>query len=273
MNALRSALLALLGCAGCAGTPTGTATPTGPSPSQASGFETAASNARAQTALEALRARLERGEPEALSLAGVTLTPASGARELTGEPSPDERVGAARIVLHVADVAALLVESSCGNVTLATVRWDGERWVPATHLLLVAGMHPGRCAQTSARAEPVALTSDVRRELAVVVVSQDVTGGSVRGPFLSVYQPTPQGELTALLAEAPFGAMDDVTGATTIGEFSVIEDVPPPRALFISIHPGRPGPGGAPAQEIVRRRYVLRGGHLVLADQTVEPVE
>jgi hypothetical protein len=106
-----------------------------------------------------------------------------------------------------------------------------------------------------------------------VVVSQDATGSEVVGPFLSVYQLGDAGRLATLLANAPFGAMDDETGATTLGEFLVVDDIPAPRDLHVSIRPGRPGPGGAPVAEIVHRRYALRGGRLELVEERSEAAE
>jgi hypothetical protein len=119
----------------------------------------------------------------------------------------------------------------------------------------------------------MALSGDTPREIVVVVASQDATGESLRGPFLSVYQVRPGGRIATLLADAPFGAMDDATGATTLGEYTVIPDVPAPRDLHVAIRPGRPGPGGPAPTEIVRRRYVLRGAHLELASETTELAE
>ena len=100
-----------------------------------------------------------------------------------------------------------------------------------------------------------------------------VTGASVTGPYLSVYQLVHGARLATLLSNAAFGSMDDETGATTHGEFLVVDDVPAPRDLHVSISPGRPGPGGAPPAEIVRRRYTLRGGRLELAEERREEAD
>lgn len=223
-------------------------------------------------ALEALRTAVEASEPAALSTVGITLARAEGAQELTGEPAPDERISAAQVVQRQVDDAVLLIQTSCGNVTLSAVHWNGGRWRPGERVALVEGMQPGRCGQTTVRAEAIALSSDVRREIVTALTSQDATGASVRGPLLSVYRLGAGGTLVPLLAEAPFGSVDDATGATTVGEYSVVESAPPPRMLYVSIRPGRPGPGGAPANQIVRRRYALRGDRLELVDETTEPL-
>lgn len=223
--------------------------------------------------LEALRMRVAEGDAAALRAVGVSLEPAGGAREMTGEAASDERIARAEVIGRADDSAAMLVVTSCGNVTLSTLRWERERWTSAEHVPLVRELHPGRCGQTEARAEAVALSSDARREIVVVIGTQDATGESVRGPFLSVYQLRAGGVLGALLRDAPFGGTDDETGASTTAEYYVVEDVPPPRDLHVAIRPGHLGPGGAPPSQIVHRRYVLRGARLVIAQESTEPVE
>ena len=225
------------------------------------------------SALEQLRARMAAGDARALSAAHVVLDAASGAREMTGDEAVDDRVSSATLVTRVGDSAALLVITVCGNATLASVRWEASRWIAGERVELVGDMRPGRCGQTTVRAESLPLASDVRSEIAAVVTAQDATGESLRGPFLSVFQLQTHGALRVLLADAPFGAMDDVTGATTTGNYLVVEDVPAPRDLYVAIRPGRPGPGGAPVNEIVRRRYAIRGARLEMIQQTSEAAE
>ena len=226
-----------------------------------------------QGALETLRASMAAGDPAALAVLAVALVPAAGAREMTGELALDERVDRATIVTRSPDGAAVLLVTTCGNATLGTLGWDGSAWRESAHTALIGGMRPGRCAQTTVRAESMALTSDARREVAVVFVSQDATGESVRGPFLSVFHLGDAAALATMLTEAAFGSVDDETGATTQGEYAVIEDVPPPRDLHIAIRPGSRGPGGAPLAEINRRRYALRGARLEMVQQTTERAE
>jgi hypothetical protein len=204
---------------------------------------------------------------------GVSVERANGAQELTGEAAADEHIAAVTVVARAGDTAALLVTTTCGNATLASLRWTAGAWRSGQHLPLVSGMRPGRCGQTETHAEAVALSSDARDELVVTYGGQDATGDSVIGPFLSVYQLAGQGVLRPLLQGEPFGGTDDATGATRQAQYYVIADVPPPRELHVAERPGRLGPGGAPVQEIVRRRYALRGDHLVLIQRTAEPVE
>ena len=223
--------------------------------------------------LEDLRAHMAAGDAHALAFADITLAGADGAHEMTGEAAADERVERAVVVGHPDDEAALLVVTTCGNATLVSGHWDGQHWQPVNRVPLMRDLHPGRCGTTTVRAEPLRLSSDVAREVAVVVVSQDATGESVQGPFLSVFQLAGDGRIGTLMSHVPFGSMDDETGATTQGEFLVVDDVPAPRDLHVSIRPGRPGPGGAPVQEIVRRRYALRGPHLELVEEHSEEAQ
>jgi hypothetical protein len=224
-------------------------------------------------ALDDLRARMAAGDPNALTLVGVRLWPAEGARDITGDIAPDERVERAVIVSHPDEDAAVVVVTTCGNASLGALHWDGAQWRAGARIPIVQDLRPGRCGETTIRAQAIRLSSDAPREVAVALVSQDATGESVTGPFLSVYQLVHGGRLATLLANAAFGSMDDETGATTHGEFLVVDDVPAPRDLHVSISPGRPGPGGAPAAEIVRRRYTLRGGRLELAEEHREEAD
>ncbi len=64
--------------------------------------------------------------------------------------------------------------------------------------------------------------------------------------------------------------MDDATGATTTGAYLVVDDIPAPRDLNVTIRPGHPGPGGPPAAQVTRRRYGLRNGRLELIEETSE---
>jgi hypothetical protein len=156
----RSLVLAWLLCAACgARSAASRPAPGGTSGGEATArFRAVSSAAAAQTALDALRAQVEAGDRAALAAVGVALAEAGGAHEMTGEAAQDERIASARVVGQQGDAAALLVSTSCGNAVLASVRWDGTRWQHAQHLPLVEGMRPGRCAQTSARAEALALT-------------------------------------------------------------------------------------------------------------------
>ncbi len=265
---LRAAGLSLsLGLLACASPPRTSTAPAGHAVLSSRASRSPADALRADGALEDLRAHMAAGDRRALALVAVSLASADGAREMTGEVAADERVDRALVVNHEGDAATLLVTTTCGNCALASERWDGTRWAPVTQIALVQDLHPGRCGQTNVRAQALRLASDATREIAVVVVSEDATGESVRGPFLSVFQLGADARLATLLASAPFGAMDDNTGATTLGEFLVVDDVPAPRDLHVSIRPGRPGPGGGPAAEIVRRRYALRAGHLELVEE------
>ena len=220
--------------------------------------------------LEDLRARMAAGDAASLGVLGVALAASEGARDITGDVAPDEGVERAVVVNHVGDDASMLVVTTCGNATLASVHFESSRWRTVTRVPVMQDLRPGRCGQTSVRAEPLRLSSDAAREVAVVMVSQDATGASVTGPYLSAYQLTRGGRLETLLANAPFGAMDDETGAITHGEFLVVDDVPAPRDLHVSISPGRRGPGGAPVAEIVRRTSGLRHGRLELIDEHSE---
>jgi hypothetical protein len=204
---------------------------------------------------------------------GLALERAAGAREMTGEPAADERVATAVVTARASDAAAMFVTTSCGNVALVGLRRAGGVWSSAVRHAFVSQMHPGRCGRVEARASAIALSSDARREVAVVVATEDVTGETVTGPFLSVYQLGRGGALTPLLANAPFGSTDDTTGATTTAEYLIVEDIPAPRDLYVVIRPGRRGPGGPPPNETTRRRYALRSGRLELVQETTDVAE
>ncbi len=232
------------------------------------GAAVVANRSARRSALDQWVLRWRSGEPGALLALDVRLAATEGARELSGEPAADERVANVTVLAWRDDSAMVLTRSSCGNVWLSSVRWSDGNWARAESIVVVDGQHPGRCGQLELRAQPVALSSDARDEAAITWSLQDVTGESVRGPFLDVVQLRTAGHMHPLLHHAPFGSVDDMTGATTVGVISVVDDLPAPRPLVVSIHAGRRGPPGSQPSPDVERTYRIRGDALVLTHES-----
>ncbi len=222
--------------------------------------------APADAELEQLRGALSRGDSAALEFLGVTLG-RGGVTEIDGSPAPDERV--ARVDLPVRDArsAAMVLRTTCGNLWLVGLLREGTRWTRGAGRPLVPPVQPGRCVRTTAVVQPLAVRGDPARELAVGVRWEDATGDEVHGPSLWIAGLDPRDGVTLLLEQAPFGATDDRTGASTEGSLAVIDELPPPRPVFVEIRPaGRGTESGVPGVRIVRR-YELRGVRIELADE------
>ncbi len=222
--------------------------------------------APASAELERFREEISRGDASALQRVGLSLG-RGGATEIDGSPAPDERIVRVDVPVRDANSAAMVVRSSCGNVWLLGLHREGTAWHLAGQQALVPLAEPGRCVRTTAVVQSLALLGDPARELAVGVRWESATGDEVQGPFLWVAGLDARQGLTMLLERAPFGATDDRTGANTEGALAIIDELPPPRPLFVEIRPaGRGTEGAAPGVRVVRR-YEHRGGRFELADE------
>lgn len=220
-----------------------------------------------EPALVTLVARLRAGDVALLGEPTVRLEPAGERRELTGEPAQPEQVAEARVALRAGgarEVAGLVLRTTCGNAWILGLAWSEQRWRVRATLALVTGERPGSCARTEVRAEPLALSSDVPRELAVVWSTQDETGERAVGPVLSVLRLDGAGGLTELLHAAAFGGLDEQTGQVFDGEYTVIEDTPPPRDLFVTVRRHDDALPRGTRTHGTRRQYRLDGATLRL---------
>jgi hypothetical protein len=220
-----------------------------------------------ELALRALREAVLRAEPAALAAVGVSLSRAGDSTDITGDHAEDERVAAVDLPVRDADTAAMVVRTTCGNVRLIGLRRGDGGWRAARGVALVPEVRPGGCVRTTVLAQAVALRGDPARDVAVAVRWEDSIGDEVRGPHLWVGALDAREGLTVLLERAPFGGTDDRTGASSEGSLAVIDDLPPPRPLFVEVRPGRRGVGGPGLDVRTVRRYELRGGRLELVDE------
>lgn len=221
--------------------------------------------------LSALQRALRSGDRGALEGAGVTLASGAGRRELTGEAADDERVLSVSLIARAGErreAVAFLLQTSCGNAVVLGYAARPNAWEPRARSELVRGELPGSCARTIARGDALALSSDERRELAITWATQDEVGDRAIGPVLRVLRLEHDGSLRELLHDAPFGGTDESTGIVTDGRFSVLDDTPPPRGLFITVRRHDESRSGRPPAG-QRREYELRGDALELR-RTVE---
>jgi hypothetical protein len=223
-------------------------------------------------ALQSLRAAVLRGDSVALTSLGLTLG-RGGETEIDGARAADERVTQVDVPVRDADSAAMLVRTSCGNVRLLGLVRRAGAWSARASLALVPAVTPGRCVRSSAVVQPVALRADPAREVALGVRWEDATADEVHGPSLWVAGLDAREGVVVLLEQVPFGGTDDRTGASTEGSLAVIDELPPPRAIFVEIRPGRRGAGGpAPGVRTIRR-YEFRGARMDLVDEQQSALE
>jgi hypothetical protein len=225
-----------------------------------------------EAALQSLRAAVLRGDSVALTSLGLTLG-RGGETEIDGARAADERVTQVDVPVRDAGSAAMLVRTSCGNVRLLGLVRGPNGWSARASLALVPAVTPGRCVRSSAVVQPVALRADPAREVAVGVRWEDAMADEVHGPSLWVAGLDAREGVVVLLEQVPFGGTDDRTGASTEGSLAVIDELPPPRAIFVEIRPGRRGAGGpAPGVRTIRR-YEFRGARMDLVDEQQSALE
>lgn len=215
--------------------------------------------------LEALvRRAAEPGGEATVAQWGVVLGRAGGARTLTGEPERDDRVSTVTLVARVGLSAAVVVQTVCGSAVIVGLFWQDGSWMARGRVGLVDGVRPGRCRETSVRAEARAIETDQPREILAVTRSVSDEGDEVDGPWLRVFYLERDGALTARSGALAIGDEDPATGAVRQGDWIVEEALSTPRDFYIELLPGRRGPGGAePRREIVRTTYRLRDGSYV----------
>lgn len=221
-------------------------------------------------ALDALVAGLV-DTPSAAPL-GLTLARADGARALSGEPAPDDRVREARVVARVASSAAVLVTTTCGNAWLVGMHLADGRWSAVGRAGLIDDARPGACRLSHAAGEARAMINRDAREVVVTFDSESEEGDEARDPLLRVYHLGDDGALTPLSGDIGFGGTDDVTGAVRGATWVIDEALLLPRDLYVQVQPERPGPGGTAPPFVVRRTYQLQGSRLVLVDESSSPL-
>lgn len=267
--ALGLALSALSGAHACTPRPTQRASldprhtqSSGGSPTQ-SGSVASESN---DGALAALRTALLRGEVSALRDAGVELG-RGGATEINGDRAVDETVAAVEIAVRDSVSALVVVRTSCGNVRVVGYVREGAAWRARAARALVPSAVPGSCVRVALVAQSIALRGDPPREAALGVRWEDAMADEIHGPNLWVFGLDPAQGFTVLLERAPFGGTDDRTGSSTEGSLAVLDELPPPRPLFVEIRPGQRGmaPSGGLTRTV--RRYELRGARIELVDE------
>lgn len=232
--------------------------------------ETAARAASARSFSEALVG--DGGEARARSRAlGITLTEASGARSITGDPERDDAVREARVLTVVGDLAAVLVSSRCGNAWLLSLRWDGA-WHGAALRALIDDARPGACRVTTVRAEAAAVSTRAPREILVAWSSERDDGDSARETTFTAYRLDDGGRCVDLTGPVPLGGEDDATGAERAGSWFVDDVVPPPRDIVLEVRPSRPGPGGAGPALIERQVWRVEGARMVRVEAITESV-
>lgn len=211
-------------------------------------------------------AALLRGDAETLRAAGVVLG-AGGATEINGDRAADERVAAVEIPVRDGQSALVVVRTSCGNVRLVGLVRRAQQWEATQSVPLVPQAQPGMCVRSTVLARAVALRADPAREAAIGIRWEDAMADEIHGPHLWVAGLDRDRGFSILLERAPFGGTDDRTGASTEGSLAVIDELPPPRPLFVEIRPGQRGAGGAAPSTRTVRRYELRGGRIELVDE------
>lgn len=217
-------------------------------------------------ALIALRDSARRGEAAVLRAWSIELG-RGGATEINGDRAEDERVVTAEIAVSDANVALVVLKTSCGNVQLVGLVREGAQWSARQSQALLPHAIVGSCVRSTVLAQPVALRADPAREAAIGVRWEDAMGDEVHGPHLWVVGLDAQRGFTVLLERAPFGGTDDHTGATTVGSVAVIDELPAPRPLFVEIRPGARGAAGSAPNQRTVRRYELRGARMELVDE------
>jgi hypothetical protein len=203
---------------------------------------------------------------------GLSLDPSGGARTLTGEPAPDDRVREASVVARVGTSAAALVVTACGDVWLLGFGLVDGVWRASTPVAIVDDAHPGACRITHASAASCAMLAREAREVVVTFDSGSEEGDEARDPLLRVYELGDEGALSALSDDIGFGGTDDTTGAVRDAQWVVDDALMIPRDLYIQVQPGSPGPGGTAPPYVVRRTYRVEHGRLALVEETSERV-
>lgn len=201
---------------------------------------------------------------------GLSLDRSSGARALTGDAAPDDRVRDASVVARVDGAAAALVTTACGDAWLVGLRLTNGAWRATAPVAVIDDARPGACRITHAAAASCAMLTRDAREVVVTFDSGSEEGDEARDPTLRVYELAEDGALTALSGDIGFGGTDDATGAVRDAQWAVDEALLLPRDLYIQVQPGSRGPGGTAPPFIVRRTYRIERGRMVLIEETSE---
>lgn len=216
--------------------------------------------------LASVRTALLRADAASLREAGVELG-RGGATEINGDPAEDERVAAVEIAVRDRGSALVVLRTSCGNVRVIGYVREGATWRARAKQSLVPTAVPGSCVRVALVAQSIAMRGDPAREAAVGVRWEDAMADEIHGPNLWVFGLDPAQGFTVLLERAPFGGTDDRTGSSTEGSLAVLDELPPPRPLFVEIRPGARGMAPGPALMRTVRRYELRGARIELVDE------
>lgn len=217
-------------------------------------------------ALDALRAALATH-----ALVDVPLARSDGALAMTGDRADDDRLREVTLTTQVGASAAALAVTTCGNVWVLGLRYEGGRWSQAARVGVVDEARPGACRTTQAEAAARAMLGTEPRELLVRYATESEEGDEARDPALRVVRLREDGGLDAYTGEAPLGDTDASTGAVREGQWTVEEMLDAPRDLYVQIQPGRPGLGGTAPPVILRRTYRLRGQALTMVEETSAP--
>ncbi|MFO0645754.1 MAG: hypothetical protein U0326_05915 [Polyangiales bacterium] len=201
---------------------------------------------------------------------GLTLDRSGGARTLTGDVAPDDRVRDASVVARVDGAAAALVTTVCGDAWIVGLHLANGAWRASAPVAVVDDARPGACRITTRR--PAAMLTREARELVVTFDSGSEEGDEARDPTLRVYELGDDGALTALSGDIGFGGTDDATGAVRDAQWVVDDALMLPRDLYIQVQPGSRGPGGSAPPFVVRRTYEVERGRMVLVEETSERV-
>lgn len=226
-------------------------------------------------ALDALVRSLATEGPDgarAVASVGLTLDRSGGARTLTGDVAPDDRVRDASVVARVDGAAAALVTTVCGDAWIVGLHLANGAWRASAPVAVVDDARPGACRITHAAAAPCAMLTREARELVVTFDSGSEEGDEARDPTLRVYELGDDGALTALSGDIGFGGTDDATGAVRDAQWVVDDALMLPRDLYIQVQPGSRGPGGSAPPFVVRRTYRVERGRMVLVEETSERV-
>jgi hypothetical protein len=203
---------------------------------------------------------------------GVSLAPSTGALAITGDAAPDDTVQRLTRVTHAGASAAILLETTCGNLSLVGMQWRRGAWRAASHVAILDTAHPGACQRTHAEARACAMLEGSPREIVVTWETESEEGAAHVNPSLRVYHLHPDATLEALSHDLPFGGTNDQTGAVRDAQWVVDETFPLPRDLYIQVQPGRMGLGGNAPPFVVRRTYHLRNRLFELIEETSDPV-
>jgi hypothetical protein len=203
---------------------------------------------------------------------GVLFAHSTGALSITGDAAPDETVQTLTRVTHVGASVAILLETTCGNVSLVGMQWFHGAWRAVSQLAVVDTARPGACLHTHAQARGCAMLEDSPREIVITWETESEDGAAHVNPSLRVYHLHNDATLEALSRDVPFGGTNDRTGAVRDAQWVVDETFPLPRDLYVQEQPGRMGLGGSAPPFVVRRTYRLHHRLLELVDETSERV-